>query len=161
MTSSGVAHQRAANCQHLLLAARQQTGGGIGTRGEVWKHPQHVLEAPFPRTPGILDAKDQVLPHRQGRKDIPVFGNVTKAQMRDSIARQSGNIMALEPYRALRRHLSHDGFDRRGAPDAVASQQADNLTSVDIDIDALQYMALAIVGMQILDLQHHAASSPR
>ena len=101
------------------------------------------------------------MPHRQGRKDIPVFGNVTKAQMRDPIAWQSGNIMVLEPYRALRRHLSHDGFDSRGASDTVASQQAGDFTSVDIHIDALQYMALAIVGMQILDLQHHAASSPR
>src|SRR5271165_1544535 len=109
----GVAHERAANRQHLLLTARQHTSGGIGARGEVWKHPQHVLEPPFSRTPGILNAKDQVLPHRQARKDIPVFGNVAKPQSRDPIARQSGNIKALEIYRAMRRDLSHDGFDRR------------------------------------------------
>jgi hypothetical protein len=58
--------------------------------------------------------------------------------------------MVLELYQALRRNLSHDGFDSRGASDTVAPQQAHDLTSVDIQIDAPQYMALAIVGMQIL-----------
>ena len=62
----GVAHECSANCQHLLLAARHHTGAGIGPRGEVWKHLQHVLEAPFFQTPDMLNAKDQVLPHRSG-----------------------------------------------------------------------------------------------
>src|SRR3981081_278086 len=51
-----VAHQRAANCQHLLLAARQHAGRRVGPRCEIWKHLQHVLKPPLARTPGILDA---------------------------------------------------------------------------------------------------------
>jgi hypothetical protein len=47
------------------------------------------------------------------------------------------------------------------ASDAVAPQQADDLALVDMQIDALQDVALAIIGVQIGDLQHHAASSPR
>ena len=35
------------------------------------------------------------------------------------------------------------------------------LQGVDMHIDALQDMALAVVGVQIPDFQHHAASSPR
>jgi hypothetical protein len=137
MMSSGSPMSVRQIVQHLLLAARQHTSGGIGPRGEVGKNLQHVLEPPFSATPGILNAKDQVLPHRQARKDVPVFGNVAKAQMGDPIARQSGNIMALELYGTPRRNLSHDGFNGRGASDTIAPQEADDLAGFDRHIDAL------------------------
>src|SRR6266851_9878967 len=116
-----VAHQRAANCQHLLLAARQHAGRGVRPGCKVGKHLQHVLQPPLAGTPGILDAKHQVLPHRQAREDIAVLRNVAQPQMRDPVARQSRDVAALEFERALRRHLAHDGLDGGGASDAIAS----------------------------------------
>ena len=157
----GIAHQCAANCQHLLLAARENTCGGIGARRKIRKHLQHALKPPFARNPCTLDAKYQVLPHRQPGKDIPIFGNVPESQLRDPITRQSGDINALELYRTARWNLSHNGFDCRGSPHTIASQKADDFSSIDRHIDTLQDMALAVVGMQIPYLQHQTTSVPR
>ncbi len=90
-----------------------------------------------------------------------MLGNVAEAEMRDPVARQARDVAALEPDRALRRHLAHDRLDRGGAADAVAPEQADDLAGVDMHVDALQDVALAVIGVQIGDLEHHAASSPR
>ena len=90
-----------------------------------------------------------------------MLGNVAEAEMRDPVARQARDVAALELDRALRRHLAHDCLDRGGAADAVAAQQADDLARLDMHVDALQDVALAVIGVQIGDLEHHAASSPR
>ena len=81
--------------------------------------------------------------------------------MRDPVARKSGNILTLELDRAMRRHLAHDGLDRRGTPNAIASQKTHDLAGVDVHVHALQDMALAVIGVKVLNLQHQAASSPR
>src|SRR3984957_17217125 len=156
-----VAHQRAANRQHLLFAAGQHAGRGDGHSGEVGNHFQHVLEPPFARASGILDAKHQVLPHRQAGEDIAMLRNVAQPEMCDPIAGEPCDAAALELDRALWRDLAHDRLDRGGTSDAVAPQQAHDLAGVDMHVDALQDMALAVIGMQIGDFQHHAASSPR
>ena len=46
-------------------------------------------------------------------------------------------------------------------PTPLRPKQADDLAGVDMHVDALQDVALAVIGVQIRDLQHHAASSPR
>ena len=71
-----VTHQRAANRQHLLFAARHHAGGGIGPCGEIGKHLEHVFEPPLAGTPGILDAQHQVLPHCQAGKNIAMLRHV-------------------------------------------------------------------------------------
>ena len=90
-----------------------------------------------------------------------MLGHIAEAEMRDPVARQAGDVLALEADRALRRHLAHDRLDRGGAADAVAPEQAHDLAGVDIEIDALQDVALAVIGVEIPDLEHQCASSPR
>ena len=48
-------------------------------------------------------------------------------------------------------------FKRGRAADAVAAENADDLAGADAKRDALQDVALAVVGVQIADLEHHAA----
>src|SRR5258705_7078878 len=93
-----VAHKRAAHRQHLLLAARQHAGWRVRPGCEVGKHLEHVLKPPLAQTPGILDAKHQVLAHRQAREDIAMLRNVAQPQMRDAVARQPCDVPALELY---------------------------------------------------------------
>src|SRR4029077_14964459 len=81
-----VAHQRTADGQHLLLAARQDAGRGIGPGGEIGKHFQHVFEPPLAGTPGILDAKNQILPYRQAWEDVAMLRHVAEAETRDAVA---------------------------------------------------------------------------
>src|SRR5258708_7698589 len=83
--------------------------------------------APLARTSGVIDAGHQVLPHRQAGNDIAMLRNVAEAQIRDPVARQSRDVAALDPHRALRRHFAHDRLDGGGAADAIAPEQAHDL----------------------------------
>jgi hypothetical protein len=42
---------------------------------------------------------------------------------------------------------------------AIAAEQAHHLAGADMHLDALQDMAFAVIGVQVADLQHQAASS--
>ena len=68
---------------------------------------------------------------------------------------------ALEADLADRRHQAHDGLAGGRAADAVAAEQADDLALIDREVDALQDVALAVKGMEIANLEHHAATVPR
>jgi L-ascorbate metabolism protein UlaG (beta-lactamase superfamily) len=81
-----------------------------------------------------------------------------------SRARAAGKVDAVETHRARRRpHQPHDGLERGRATRAVAPQQTDDFSDPDRESDPVQDVALAVVGVQALDLKQrrHAASSPR
>ena len=46
-------------------------------------------------------------------------------------------------------------------PTPLRPEQAHDFAGRDVEIDALQDVALAVIGVQIPDLQHQCASSPR
>ena len=98
----GIAHQRAAHRQHLLLAAGQHAGGVVLALAQVGKQPEHVVERPATELSGPLQAELQVLPHRQRRKDLPVLRHVADAEMRDLIGPQPDDVAAAIADRALR-----------------------------------------------------------
>ena len=81
--------------------------------------------------------------------------------MGDLVGPQPGDRTALEADLADRRHQPHDGLAGGRAADPVAAEQADDLALVDREVDALQDVALAVKGMEIADLEHHAATVPR
>src|SRR4029077_9601806 len=157
----GVTHQRTAHRQHLLLAARHDAGSGIRARREVREHLQHIVEPPFAGLARVLYAEHQVLTYREAWKNIAVLRNVSKAEMGDAKARKPGDVSPLEPDGSLRGYLAHDRLDRRRTSNTVPAQQAYDFAGIDPQIDALEDMALAIIGVQVLDLEHQAASSPR
>ena len=157
----GVAHQGAAHREHLLLAARQHAGRIVLARGEVGKQRKHVLELPAPEHAGALQPELEVLPHGQAGEHLAVLGHVADAGMGDLVGPQPRDRAALEADLADRRHQSHDRLAGGRAADAVAAEQAHDLALVDREVDALQDVALAVEGMQVADLEHHAATVPR
>jgi hypothetical protein len=58
-------------------------------------------------------------------------------------------------------NFAHDRLDGGGAADAVAAEQTHHLAGGDVEVDALQNMALAVVGVEVTHLKHQCASSPR
>src|SRR5262249_57224977 len=103
----------------------------------------HVVETPFARVARVLDAEQQVLTYREAWKNVAGLGNITKAEMGNLVARHPRDVRSLEPDRALRRNLSHNGFDGRRATDAVSTEQAHNLSCIDMHLDALANVTLA------------------
>src|SRR5581483_6675163 len=150
----GIAHQRTADGQHLLLAAGEHARRRVGAGGEIGKHLQHAFEPPFAGSADVLDAEQQILPHREAGEDVAMLRYIAEAAARDPIARQPRDILPLEAYRAVRRHLAHDRLHGGGAADAIAAEQAHDLAGGDVEIDALQDVALAVIGVQIPHLKH-------
>jgi hypothetical protein len=46
---------------------------------------------------------------------------------------------------------AHDGLERGALADAVAAEQPDHLPAPDLERDAVQDVALAIIGVHVLD----------
>ena len=66
-----------------------------------------------------------------------------------------------ETHRADRLDQAHDRLAGSGSADTVPSQQRDDFAFADRQIDALEDVALAVEGVQVADLEHHAAIAPR
>ena len=62
---------------------------------------------------------------------------------------------------AASREFTGEMERERRLPDAVAPEQTDDLTLGDREVHTLKDVALAVVGMQISYVEHHAASVPR
>ncbi len=107
-----------------------------------------VAAAALPR------GKRQVLTHRQVRKDAPPLRHQTDAGARDAVPRDARNVARVEDAAArARRRKTDDAADRRRLARAVATQQANPLSRLDAQRDALQDITVAVVRVNVVDLQ--------
>jgi len=155
-----IAHQGAADGEHLLFAAGEHACRGVGALAKVRKHGEHVCDPPD-RTLRILEAERQILPHREARKDIAVLRHIAKAEPSNAIAREPRDLAALEPDRADRRDLADDRLDGGGTPDAVAADEASPPRRRRRRDRRLENMALAVIGVEDRHGEHQCVSSPR
>src|SRR4029077_17755523 len=123
--------------------------------------PKHVLKLPAAELSGALQPKLEVLAHRQRREDLPVLRHIADAAMGDLIGPEPRDILAAKLDGALRGNQAHDRLARRRPADAVAPEQADDLAVADVEVDAMQDVALAVISVQVSDFEHHAARAPR
>src|SRR5581483_2771529 len=155
-----IAHERAADGEHLLFAARQHAARRVDALAQHRKKVEHVLHRPASVALAGLDAESEILAHGQPREDVAIFRNVTDSLVRDPVRRQTVDAFILEADDAVRMHFAHDGLDGRRASGPVAPEQAHDLALADPKGDALQDMALAVVSVQVFDLKH-AHAVPR
>ena len=138
----GVAHQRARDRQHLLLAARQNAAHAVAQLAELRKELRHAVRRPAPGAVGRAGSDLEVLPHRELGEDAPVLRHVADAAARQPVGRGAGDVLALEAHVALRgRRQAHDRAHGGGLADAVAAEQADALAGLDVERDAEQHAA--------------------
>ena len=100
---SRVGHQRAADRQHLLLAAGELLAAVAAPLGEPREQREHPLQRP-PAPPVAPRPRrhDQVLAHRQGGEDAAPLGHEGDAAARDRFRRRPGNIPRLQENRPRR-----------------------------------------------------------
>src|SRR4029077_10799247 len=79
----------------------------------------------------------------------------------DQIGAQPSDVAAAVAHRPHRIDQTHDRLAGRGTADTVAPQQRHDLALADREVNTLQDVALAVEGMQVTDLEHHAAIAPR
>ena len=72
--------------------------------------------------------------------------------------RQRDGLRAVDAHRAAApADQAENRPQRRGAPGAVAAEERHHLAGVDLALDAVQYVRLAVVGVQLGDLQRRRA----
>ncbi|KAI3478981.1 hypothetical protein L1887_59004 [Cichorium endivia] len=145
------AHQRAADGQHLLLAARHGAGALAGAILEAREQFEDMLHA---RVDGgaVLEkaAHFQVLGHRQVGEDAPPLGRDGDALAHDLVRGQLGDVLALEAHGAAAgARRAAEGHEQRGLARAVGADQRDDLAVVDMQAHAVHGADGAVVGGQI------------
>ena len=89
---------------------------------------------------------------------MPAFRHVADAHPHDAVRRPAGDVPAGEQHLpAARRGQADDRAHGRGLADAVAAEHGGDAAGRHLQVDALQDMTLAVIGMQALDPQHHSA----
>src|SRR3546814_9902420 len=85
-------------------------------------------------------------------EDAHVLGHIGDSALGDVGRRQRGDVAAVEPHVALRGlPQAHDGAQGRGLAGTVATQQHGELATRHGEIDAMQDMVTADMGMHALE----------
>src|SRR5690606_12389595 len=120
----------------------------------------HVVDGPFGLLAALL-AQNEVLFHSQGGEDITAFRHISQATVGDFESPEAANGLTVKLNGASGIHQAHDGLHSRGSPHPISPKQADDFARFDTQIHTLQYVALAVVGMQIPDIkQRHCSPLP-
>src|SRR2546421_8503911 len=161
-----IGHERAADGEHLLLAARESAAEVVHALGEPGEEIQHLGKRPrVARRAAVFRECDQVLPHAQVGEDLASFRDERDAAARDAVGALPLDALAAETDdSASRRSEAQDRAHRRCLSHAVAPEQGRYFARADREVDAEQHLARAVRGFEIFNLQkraHAFASSPR
>ena len=150
--------QRAADREHLLLAARQVAGQAADALVQAREQRQHPLEiagdgsAAGPVSRPAVGTELQVLAHRQGRQDGAAFCDLHQAAFDDLVRLQPGQIFALEAHPAgLRFDQARQRQQGRRFARSVRTDEGANLAGVDLEADALHGLDVTVGDLQVGD----------
>ena len=125
----GLAHQAAADRQHLLLAARQRAGGLDEPLAEPWKDRQYVVEVLRPRgAAAAVAAELEILAHREVGEHAAPFRHLHQPGLDDAHGGCARDVGAVEADRAAERPVEAGNVVVEGRlAGAVAAQQRHDL----------------------------------
>ena len=107
-------------------------------------------------------AKHQIFLDGQAGKDSAILGNDGHARTIHGIGRMPGQRLAIQRDGTVcRAQPPGDGFEKRRLPDAVASEQADNLAGICREADTLQDMGKSVMCMQLINFKHISHPCPK
>ena len=149
-----IAHQRARDRQHLLLAAAHAPAGTVAHLAEIGKQREQLFARPVRRVrPLRLAADFEIFLDRQVGEDAPLLRHVAEPAAHDRMRRLARDVLAFE-HDAARALLDQadDGAEGRRLAGAVAPEQRDHLALADLERDVEQDMRGAVIAVEILDL---------
>src|SRR5215469_14666181 len=155
----GIAHEGAPDGQHLLLAARELVRAIAPTLAQPGEELVHAFQAPAPApAPRHLE----ILADGEGGEDAAPLRHKGHAALYHAIRRPGGDVRSLEAHAAAAgRCEADDGADERGLAHAIATEDPQDLARLHAEGDALQHMAVAVVGVHVLHLEHGSRLSHR
>ncbi len=161
----GVEEQRPRNRQHLLLPAGELEAEVALAGAQGREQCEDPLERPASRLPiaAVIMAAGarehgEVLSHGQAGKDAALLRHEAEPKASDAIGRQRADIAIakLDPA-GPRLEIAHDGENGRGLAGAVAAEEAHHLFFPHGQRDAVQDVAVAVEGMDVVELEHRSA----
>src|SRR6266851_8272132 len=143
-----IAHQRATNRQHLLLAARQNPGWSFCALAKPREQVEHLLHRPPRASVAAALTHHQILAHRQSRKDLALLRDIAEPSAGDLVWLKSDHLPARKFDRSPDIDIAHDGFQHGRAAHAIAAEHADDFSRADVEIQSLDDVALSVKRMQ-------------
>ena len=141
--------------QHLLLAAGELGALAAEPLTQVREQRENAVEI---ETAGAhLPRQQQVLLDVERGEDAALLGAERDPRPRNRVGGKPDQLLAFELYRpGTLFDDPHDGFERRGLADAVASEERDHFARLHGEGDAVQDVQLAVPGIELVDRQQVA-----
>ncbi len=147
-------HHRAAEREHLLLAARHAAGELRAALGEAGKGFEADFEVALELAPrgGTEGAKQEVFLHCQPRKQPPALGHERNAEIDDLFGAAADEIVMNafdfgDDRARARAHDAHDALHQRRLAVAVGAEQRHGLAAADFERDVVDHAHRAVGGM--------------
>ena len=124
-----IGHQRAADRQHLLLAAGERVTHVASPLGKAWEQRVNLFDRPrIGAAAAIARCGNQVFAHRQIRKYLAPFRHEANSELRNPKRGELADVLPGETDRAgARGRQPQDGADGRGFAHAVAAHHGHHL----------------------------------
>ena len=153
-----IGHERAANGEHLLLAAGQLVAHVVGALREAREKFEHLRRCPGIRPCGaVLGEGEQVLAHREVGKDLPALGHEPDAEARDAIGRLALDALpAKADGPGLSAGESEDRAHGGRLAHAVASEERHHFARVHRQVEAEEHLARAVGRLEAAQFKQQA-----
>src|SRR5215472_4939768 len=103
----------------------------------------------------------EIFCHGETRKDAALLRHIAYTETRDFVRLQSRNIPpVIDDAARARLEIAHSGQDCGRLACAVAAEQTDHLTFAHRERNAAQCVAITIIGVNAIELEHVSAASP-
>ncbi len=149
-------HERAANGQHLLLAARKGAALLEHTLFETREEGEDVLDTAleFAAVVDQIRAHLQVFEHSQHRKDAAAFGYMADAHLDEFVGRHCRQRLPLQSdFAAARAQDAGDCAQRGAFAGAVTADEGDDFTFVDFEGYTLERVDLTVVAVNFVQFE--------
>src|SRR5258706_5193900 len=153
-----LSHQRAADGQHLLLAAGERVAELPFAAFNRWKHRHHaavvrrnVLAAPH------IGTDHEVLAHGQIWKNASPLRHMRDATPYNLLGPETGNLLTPQRNRARSRtHDAADGPQQGRLPRAIGAENGDKAAGLDLDRDFVQGFDGTVAHPETSHFKHRA-----
>src|SRR4029079_2908660 len=158
-----MSHERPPNRKHLLLAARECSGLLGNALLQTRKQLEHAIQVRLIYLALGEGAHFQVFENGHPRKDATAFGRLNYAQLHDLVRGHAADPVSVQrDLTSGGMKQARDRLECRALACAIGADQGHDLALLHFDRDALQRMNVAVVGVDIGDVEHrrHAWLSP-
>src|SRR5215470_12879999 len=156
-----IRHQPTADGQHLLLSARERSGALAASFAQAREQRIDPFHVPAATVDAALGDHEVLLDAERG-KDAPALRHEAHPAAHRLERRNLGNIRPLEQNLSAAWTIeTHDRVHQRGLADAVASEQPEDLSFLELQGQALEDISVPVIGVNVLNFQdRHGSGGP-